>query len=367
MANSSSKKPRCSRCRPSANSSLLAAAILLLANPFTLLSQAQTSSVPLTVSGPAFARTATRLYVLGGQYATINYGQFFSLDLANSWNSTTPLWTQLNDGPQQTIFPAVFSADQKTMVTFHSGNSAFAYHYSVVTGQWTRATVQAQYGDYQGIGAVTDPNTGLVYLAGGYTSADRNSMNVYNFVTDTIVCALDFSVVHIGRLSNNTFSGEIFIFDTVSQTWRQGLTGPPRLYTACTIAGTQLLVWGGVDSTNTAAPAAVLIYDLNNNAWITQYTPPASYVAARASETISSSPNATSTSSPSNDGSSSSNAGATAGGVVAGVAVLCAGVLFFVFRRRQQQHKAIPLDTASDHMGSEGSGWATPPPAVLHH
>ncbi|KAG0357251.1 hypothetical protein BGZ54_000399, partial [Gamsiella multidivaricata] len=186
MANSSSKKPRCSRCHPSANSSLLAAAILLLANPFTLLSQAQTSSVPLTVSGPAFARTTTRLYVLGGQYATINYGQFFSLDLANSWNSTTPLWTQLNDGPQQTIFPAVFSADQKTMVTFHSGNSAFAYHYSVVTGQWTRATVQAQYGDYQGIGAVTDPNTGLVYLAGGYTSADRNSMNVYNFVTDTM-------------------------------------------------------------------------------------------------------------------------------------------------------------------------------------
>ncbi|KAG0347144.1 hypothetical protein BGZ54_005020, partial [Gamsiella multidivaricata] len=169
MASSSSKESRCSRCHRSANTSLLAVAILL-ASPLTLLSQAQTSSAPLTVFAPAFARTATRLYVLGGRNAATIYSQFFSLDLTNSWNSATPLWTKLKDGPGQAIFPAAFSADQKTMVTFHSNSSAnasFAYHYSVVTGQWTQSTVQAQFGSNEGVGAVTDPNTGLVYLAGG--------------------------------------------------------------------------------------------------------------------------------------------------------------------------------------------------------
>ncbi|KAG0359888.1 hypothetical protein BGZ54_009791 [Gamsiella multidivaricata] len=257
-----------------------------------------------------------------------------------------------------------------------------------------------------GVNAMTDPNTGLVYLAGGYTSSDHNSMNVYNFVTDTIsgsalpptvllnrlfyanvwsqkrksiLCFGGYNsskgvipdlntvtefvpstsvwstlvpvavffilcqatsgiapamradhcmasnddgslmVIYGGRLSDlTTFSGEVFIFDTVSQTWRQGLTGTPRVYAACTIAGNQLLVWGGQNSTDLVAPAPILIYDLNNNAWITQYTPPASYVAARASETSSSSPNATSTGLPSSNRSSSSNAGAIVGGAVAG-------------------------------------------------
>lgn len=34
------------------------------------------------------------------------------------------------------------------------------------------------------MGAVTDPSSGLVYIAGGYT--DRTSMDIYNPATDTV-------------------------------------------------------------------------------------------------------------------------------------------------------------------------------------
>ncbi|KAG0211278.1 hypothetical protein BGX28_008223 [Mortierella sp. GBA30] len=406
--------------------SCLATALTVLVLP--LLSQAQTSSAPLPVSGPAFARTATRFYIQGGTFANINYGQFFSLDLAVAWNNTSPAWTQLNDGPQQNIYPAVFSADQKTMITFHSGGATFAYRYSVTTGQWSPSSLQVGYGGYQGVGAVTDPNTGTVYLAGGYTDGSRNSMSTYNFNTDTMSqtamppgsnvfpnrayyantwsqkrgsiiyfggynatlnpipdanSAVEFVpatgtwrtlstsgtpptmradhcmtsnedgsivVIYGGRpVGNAPFSGEVFILDTVNLVWKQGLAGPPRIYATCTIAGDQLLIWGGVDGSNVVAPGSVNIYSLTSNTWATQYTPPASYVAARASE---SSPTPTSTAVGGPTGSvlteqpSTINAGAIAGGVVGGVAVICAIVLVFIFRRNK--HKGSPISTTGD-------------------
>ncbi|CAO3566296.1 unnamed protein product [Mortierella alpina] len=407
------------------------ASLMLLPTP----AQGQSSPAPLPVSGPAFARSSTRLYIQGGTFANINYGQFFSLDLAVDWNTTAPAWTQLNNGPQQNIYPAVFSADQQTMITFHSGGATFAYRYSVAKAQWTASTLQVQYGGYQGVGAVTDPNTGLVYLAGGYTDGSRNAMNMYNFNTDTMADAampaaasvfpnrayyanvwsqkrgsiLYFGgynttlkpipngnvvseyvpstqvwstlsttgtpptmradhcmtsnddgsqvIVYGGRpVGNAPFSGEVFILDTVSLVWKQGTPGPPRLYTACTVAGDQLIIWGGVDGNDVVAPAAAYVYSISTNSWITQYVAPASYVAARTTEAAGAAPaptDANGSTDPSKSAlpvpsqkSKSDNAGAIAGGVVGGVAVLCAGVLFFVFKRRK--NRGTPVSTTGD-------------------
>ncbi|KAF9279520.1 Multiple epidermal growth factor-like domains protein 8 [Mortierella alpina] len=406
------------------------ATLILLPTP----THGQSSPAPLPVSGPAFARSSTRLYIQGGTFANINYGQFFSLDLAVGWNTTTPAWTQLNDGPQQNIYPAVFSADQQTMITFHSGGATFAYRYSVAKGQWTPSTLQVQYGGYQGVGAVTDPNTGLVYLAGGYTDGSRNTLNIYNFNTDTIAenpmpaastvfpnrayytnvwsqkrgsilyfggynttlkpipngnvvseyvpstqtwstlsttgtpptmradhCMTsndDGSLVIIygGRpVGNAPFSGEVFMLDTVNLVWKLGTPGPPRLYTTCTVAGDQLIIWGGVDGNDVVAPAPAYIYSISSNNWITQYVPPESYIAARRTESAVAAPTPTdangSTSPTRPSGSmgskpTSNNAGAIAGGVVGGVAILCAGVLFFVFRRRR--NRGSPVSTTGD-------------------
>ncbi|KAF9352594.1 hypothetical protein BGX26_009635 [Mortierella sp. AD094] len=412
---------------PHLPSSIPGAISISLALTFTLtltLTHAQSTTIaPIPVSGPAFARTATRLYISGGMTGTstnpVVYKQFFSLDLAVPWNASAPAWKQLHDGPQQNIFPAVFSADQKTMITFHSG-TPFANRYSVDQDQWTPSQLVVQGAGNQGVNAVTDPTTGLVYLAGGYSDPYRQSMDTYSFVNDALVqTALPLATVAFpnrayysniwtskrksilyfggynstlapvssntitefvpstnswttvittnngpsmrsdhcmtvnddgstmvifgGRPYTGSYSGEVFIFDTVGQSWSQGVSGPPRIYAACTIAGDNLIVWGGVDSYDAIASPAMMIYSLTNKTWITQYTPPASYLTA------SPTPSANGQS-----GGGSSNAGAIAGGVVGGIAVICAIVLFLLFKRRQHRPKPIETEDTSDYKSSGG-------------
>lgn len=139
---------------------------------------------PLAVAGAATARTATKMYVQGGNHSGTTISQLFSLDLAVPWNTNMPAWKQLtNTGPAQNLFPAVFSADEDTMVTFHSGDT-FAYRYSILLDRWSRSAISVPSPGLQGVGAVMDPDDKQVYLTGGYTS--RNQISIYNFVTDSI-------------------------------------------------------------------------------------------------------------------------------------------------------------------------------------
>ncbi|KAF9978044.1 hypothetical protein BGZ73_003971 [Actinomortierella ambigua] len=156
------------------------------------LSTAQYSSPPIPVGGPAFARTRTSLYIQGGNIDfrdpnPIRTGQFYRLDLSVPWNTSQPAWYKLKDGPVNAIFPAVFSLDEKTMITFHSGiSTTFAYKYSVDSDTWSPSSLRVSNPDFQGINAVTDLSTGLVYVAAGYSSPYRDNMDVFDFAIDDI-------------------------------------------------------------------------------------------------------------------------------------------------------------------------------------
>ncbi|KAG0016758.1 hypothetical protein BGZ80_008959 [Entomortierella chlamydospora] len=149
-------------------------------------------------------------------------------------------------------------------------------------------------------------------------------------------------VIFGGRPYTGSYSGEVFILNTVTQSWTQGVSGPPRLYTACTIAGDSLIIWGGVDAYGNIATPAMMIYNLTNNTWISEYTPSASYLAAN----------------PSTDGQTgagSNHAGAIAGGVVGGIAAICAIILFIVFyKRRQHRRELVQTEDTSDYKSSPG-------------
>ncbi|KAG0309384.1 Multiple epidermal growth factor-like domains protein 8 [Dissophora globulifera] len=141
-------------------------------------------TIPLSVSGASFARTSTKLYISGGNHSQITLNQFVVLDLTLPWNASAPAWKILAPGPTQYLFPSVVAADEKTMITFHSGAS-FIARYSVAENIWTNSTVQAAYPTFQGVGAVLVPATNNVYMAGGYTSG-RDYLTVYNANTDII-------------------------------------------------------------------------------------------------------------------------------------------------------------------------------------
>ncbi|KAF9920664.1 hypothetical protein FBU30_009481 [Linnemannia zychae] len=410
--------------------------------------------VPITVSGPAVARTQTKLYVLGGNPAGAQKSitQFMRLDLNATWNTTSPAWTKLNDGPSQAIFPAAFTSDEKTMFVFHIPGFNIPFRYSVDTDAWSRAEIEFEDMSWQGISVITDPRTGLMYLPGGYSKASATysqslaNLQIFDPITlsfttsqlpiqsqvfpvrwytgnvwskkknlilyfggnnlvgvppvsglENVVTAFSpdtltwFTmptagqapamradhcmaineegtkvVIYGGRLRNNTISGEVFILDVDTQQWTPGVTGPSRMYTACTIAGSQLIIWGGSNSDTAIAPSQMLVYNYVTGVWSTQYTPPASYASLSPPPTVtrtappwgtstaltrtstgviigtgSANPNPTKTSQPGPTETPSVPVGIITGGIVGGLVLAAAlvGIFFFRYRRNKSKQK----------------------------
>ncbi|KAF9946123.1 hypothetical protein BGZ70_003394, partial [Mortierella alpina] len=119
----------------------------------------------VSVTGPAFARYGTKLYISGGGYTTnTNYinstSQFFYLDLAVKWEASSPACQLLRSGPSGTNSPGAISGDGKTMITF-LGDRSFAWLYNVDGDSWTHSKIAVPT-QLAGLYGVTDPTTGLV-------------------------------------------------------------------------------------------------------------------------------------------------------------------------------------------------------------
>ena len=168
--------------RPLSPIHLLVSFVFLLLLTSSPLVQHQTASAqanytPITTTAPAFARTQTKLYILGG-HLTRNedvISQFMYLDLGVSWTTAAPAWTRLADGPAQFLYPAAFTSDEQTMFVFHLRNSAKPMQYNVRSNTWSDTDLTFNNSMQQGINVVTDPNTGLMYLPGGYSSLNLDS------------------------------------------------------------------------------------------------------------------------------------------------------------------------------------------------
>ncbi|KAG9061056.1 hypothetical protein KI688_007685 [Linnemannia hyalina] len=369
------------------------------------------------------------------------------LDLSVGWTTAAPAWTSLANGPAQYLFPAAFTSDEQTMVVFHLGDSNKPAQYNVQTNAWSVTDYTFNHMVLQGVNVVTDPNTGLMYLPGGYSSLNFDNatmtftkldtfdpltlsvrqtdmptstdvfpvrwyygnvwsharsavlyfggnnpnskpspQTVENVVTAFAPATMSFFtfnaggtappmrtdhcmaanedgskvLIYGGRLRSNTIANDVFVLDVLGQMWTQGVSSnQSRMYTACTVAGDQLLIWGGSGADDVAAPAEMLIYDYVKRIWTTQYTPPASYASltpppsivrtvppwftsaptssTRAPTTSTQVP--TSTPTPTPTPIHNSNTKAVTAGVVSGLAFVAAVVGIFFFRRRRSHRK----------------------------
>lgn len=147
-----------------------------------VLSQLQTEEyIPILVANPVVARAVNKLYILSGDansagvYTRI--GQFMSLDLAIPWASTAPAWKRLADGPSNVNFPAAFSSNEQTLFVFQAQGANSPWSYKVQNGSWQKWD-EIRHAGIEGVGAVMDPQTGAIYLAGGYndTSIEMSSI-----------------------------------------------------------------------------------------------------------------------------------------------------------------------------------------------
>ncbi|KAG0316497.1 hypothetical protein BGZ97_006797 [Linnemannia gamsii] len=270
--------------------------------------------------------------------------------------------------------------------------------YNVQSNSWQKSVVRFQNAGTAGVGAVTDPRTGLIYLMGGYENKDPTSpwqqvLDIFDPVSQTIrVVHLPnrdiFSVpwysgnqvkgaapevkeyhcmaanedgtklaVYGGRYRNGTAVGELWVLDVVTSTWSQGQSGPPRAYAACTIAGDYFLIWGGGKFKIEAVSSEMLIYNMNTSSYVQQYTPPAHYKDLKPPHPLTRTKAPWATDSPELSGQSSDRppvpVGVAVGGAVGGlvIVVVLAGSLLMLQRRKQTQSKNYHEQKATDSPG----------------
>ncbi|KAG0032559.1 hypothetical protein BGZ81_010607 [Podila clonocystis] len=190
----------------SSKSKLTLALVTIALQGFAPTTYAQSPSFPISVQAPSYSRTSTYMYILGGNNTGQLLGQFYRLDLAVAWKAEAPAWTRLADGPLQVLFPSTWSRDEKTLAAFHVATGVSTFLYSAATNTWTPSRLRLAHDSLEGVSAVTDPNTGLVYLAAGYMAA-RDTMDVYNFQSDSMsAMALPPSIFQARSYYGNVWS-----------------------------------------------------------------------------------------------------------------------------------------------------------------
>ncbi|KAF8969766.1 hypothetical protein BGZ46_010623 [Entomortierella lignicola] len=167
----------------------LAYSVLLLLGLLLTFASAES---PSSVTKMAYATANdTTLYVLMGVLSggTMATNQFFALDLSTQdWSPTSPPWKNLASVSTMQQAPSGFgssmtiSIDQKNLVVW-GGYYSPTMIYNIESGLWTLKSPSLQDATSlkEGLKAVTDPGSGLVYIPSG---ADQGgSMMEYNPIT----------------------------------------------------------------------------------------------------------------------------------------------------------------------------------------
>ncbi|KAG0078973.1 hypothetical protein BGZ90_003872 [Linnemannia elongata] len=111
---------------------------------------------------------------------------------SSSTQTSTPTPSSLpSQGPDAGPVPVTGAgfaraATRLYVLVFRAGGPNYIRRYIVASGNWSLSKVNLTYGNREGVGAVTDPNNGLVYIARGYSDINERSVDVYNVDTDNL-------------------------------------------------------------------------------------------------------------------------------------------------------------------------------------
>ncbi|KAK3822698.1 MAG: hypothetical protein J3Q66DRAFT_424101 [Benniella sp.] len=130
-----------------------------------------------TVSWPAYARVGSKLYAVGGKIGTASPGQTIVLDFSTSWDTASPAWKRLQNGPDQSDLTGALSANGSTFIAVKSRGSSYARLYNVAADEWSVSKITLP--DANGVTIVTDPTSNKAYIPTG------RQMYIYDFSSDT--------------------------------------------------------------------------------------------------------------------------------------------------------------------------------------
>ncbi|KAH7044337.1 hypothetical protein BKA57DRAFT_538264 [Linnemannia elongata] len=170
---------------------------VLLSTTVTLIAMAQSSTTaPPAVSVFQWAVLDEKtLYIQGGNSASFSspvyLATFYSLDLTKPFQDSQAPWTTLPTGPSFGEGSMVVSVDKTKLYLRNPANSTFwTYLITGSAGQWTNMTyVPASMNHRTLTKAVMDPDTGVIFTAGGYDKDGTSplySMLGYNIISGIV-------------------------------------------------------------------------------------------------------------------------------------------------------------------------------------
>ncbi|KAF9437095.1 hypothetical protein BGZ76_002011 [Entomortierella beljakovae] len=227
------------------------------------------------------------MYILGGDEGANSYSsQAFTLDLSVSWDSSDPPFNSLGDGPAKFYdTPSALSPDGNTWYA-QTGNTAFFY--DIKKSEWTILPNNITDGRilnfYPGLGATTDPDTGIIYTPNGLLSNGGKSMLKVNpdksinsiMMPPQLAENQSSTVAWSGPLSSMIYldesTGETYSFNSV-ELWKpltiNGSKPPPRS-NACLVAaygGSKMVLFGGYDLSSNKTSSDIYILDIPTLTW----------------------------------------------------------------------------------------------------
>ncbi|KAG0308159.1 hypothetical protein BGZ97_000144, partial [Linnemannia gamsii] len=303
------RKPRKPTHRLLASSTFLAALCLLASLPASTLAQ---KGYPVGTRRVGFTTLDDVLYIQGG-FDTDTSNQFVSLDLSTSWDTSSPAWTILKDGQYTShlalasISAGVNGGAKGSILSIggmpaSSGPPSFFALYDIDSASWTNTmnNVKLPYPALEGHAAVSDPNTGLIYIVGGFNGTTSNflynTLSVYDPKSSKMVSqqagTAATSLTDVGavwstqRNSILTFGGsrappavtnaignDIQEYDVSAKSWKTMSTSgdvPPARLDHCMAAsddGSKIVLFGGTQDSNNVFFNSIYILDVKSGKW----------------------------------------------------------------------------------------------------
>ncbi|KAK3805904.1 MAG: hypothetical protein J3Q66DRAFT_375643 [Benniella sp.] len=110
------------------------------------------------------------LYILNGRYSDgFAAQQAFKVDLSVSWNTNSPAYKVLPQGPGANWFPTAMSADGQKWFALVNG---VGHVFDIRTNQWNQVFTNAGTKGISGHAAATDPVSGKIYIPFAYRMPD---------------------------------------------------------------------------------------------------------------------------------------------------------------------------------------------------
>jgi len=270
------------------------------------------------------------LYIIGGVAKDLTtVRQIFMLDLSVSWSTNAPVFKQLPFGPKGEGVCTMINNGEDLFVLEDGGG----YLYNVRSEKWQVLSGTNFTNVVVGV-AATDPESGLIYIAGSSADFAEQLIEIIDPRTMTAntaeTNAESYSVAawstplkrmllfSTGSSNPGTFTpsetnkptkgwgdlpnngptlrwsciapidggskmalygndvvsniGTIYVFDVAKRTWTKGASTIELDGCVCAVTGDQVVLWGG--ESKGKATNATLVYNMKTNKWTSNYIAP---------------------------------------------------------------------------------------------